>query len=304
VEDLTEIDVRPFAIATGVGVDLFHWQPEFDSLRANVAGAGSDWDVVEMPGDLLERGERAGLLSESPASVAPRSVRSQTTSAIAPAPAGYDILCLAYRQDRWHRAQAPGWREFWDTTHNPGLRTVRDDPPGNLESALLADGVPMTGLYPLDVERALKKLTALKRHMGFWTTDPSVPFSQLADNIAAMAVAPCTIRGAANDMIAYSTRAVIARREWWAFAAGTKNIESAVSFSTFIRQSSPAKAQLLFRYWVVDSAARHEFASALGNAHAFESAILDSTLTLNDHWWSVNGARVDQRWRDWRTLGR
>jgi len=36
---------------------------------------------------------------------------------------------------------------------------------GSLEPALMADGVPRNKLYPLDVDRALKKLSELKPHI-------------------------------------------------------------------------------------------------------------------------------------------
>jgi putative spermidine/putrescine transport system substrate-binding protein len=37
-----------------------------------------------------------------------------------------------------------------------------------LESALMADGVAMESLYPLDIDRALKKIKELKDHLVFW----------------------------------------------------------------------------------------------------------------------------------------
>ncbi|MQV19741.1 extracellular solute-binding protein [Sinorhizobium meliloti] len=39
-----------------------------------------------------------------------------------------------------------------------------------LESALLADGVPADKLYPLDVDRALKKIETIKDHIVWWTS--------------------------------------------------------------------------------------------------------------------------------------
>jgi putative spermidine/putrescine transport system substrate-binding protein len=45
---------------------------------------------------------------------------------------------------------------------------MRRHPIYNLEAALIADGVPMDKLYPLDVERAFKKLAQLKPHVLVW----------------------------------------------------------------------------------------------------------------------------------------
>ena len=45
---------------------------------------------------------------------------------------------------------------------------MRRHPIYNLEAALIADGVPMDKLYPLDVDRAFKKLEELKPHVLVW----------------------------------------------------------------------------------------------------------------------------------------
>ncbi|MFX5656770.1 extracellular solute-binding protein, partial [Acinetobacter baumannii] len=44
---------------------------------------------------------------------------------------------------------------------------------GALEAALLADGVALDQLYPLDVDRALKKIAEIKDHLVLWDTGAS-----------------------------------------------------------------------------------------------------------------------------------
>jgi putative spermidine/putrescine transport system substrate-binding protein len=45
---------------------------------------------------------------------------------------------------------------------------MRRHPIYSLEAALIADGVPMDKLYPLDVDRAFRKLESLKPHVVVW----------------------------------------------------------------------------------------------------------------------------------------
>ena len=45
---------------------------------------------------------------------------------------------------------------------------MRRHPIYNLEAALIADGVPMDKLYPLDVDRAFRKLQDVKPHVLVW----------------------------------------------------------------------------------------------------------------------------------------
>src|SRR5258707_3380148 len=40
-----------------------------------------------------------------------------------------------------------------------------------LEAALMADGVPMDKLYPIDIDRPLRKLEEIKPHVDVWWTD-------------------------------------------------------------------------------------------------------------------------------------
>lgn len=58
------------------------------------------------------------------------------------------------------------WVDFWDLEKYPGKRGVPAwGPDAQLfEFALLADGVAMDDLYPLDVDRALTKLEELRDH--------------------------------------------------------------------------------------------------------------------------------------------
>ncbi len=62
------------------------------------------------------------------------------------------------------------WADFWNVKEFPGKRTFRKYIDGVLEAALQADGVPADRMYPIDVDRAFKKLRELKPHIIFWNT--------------------------------------------------------------------------------------------------------------------------------------
>ena len=66
---------------------------------------------------------------------------------------GVDIYAaaLAYRSDKFAAQGPASWADFWDVAKFPGRRSLRRSPIETLEQALLADGVPMAQLYPLDV---------------------------------------------------------------------------------------------------------------------------------------------------------
>jgi putative spermidine/putrescine transport system substrate-binding protein len=60
------------------------------------------------------------------------------------------------------------WAEFYDVKKFPGKRTLFAQFEGQLEGALIADGVDPKSLYPLDVDRALAKIKSIKDHVIFW----------------------------------------------------------------------------------------------------------------------------------------
>ena len=60
------------------------------------------------------------------------------------------------------------WAEFWDVKKFPGRRALSANARQMLEIALLADGVAPDKLYPLDVDRAFKKLEEIKPHLALW----------------------------------------------------------------------------------------------------------------------------------------
>jgi len=60
------------------------------------------------------------------------------------------------------------WQDFYDVKKFPGKRTLRGLFEGQLEGALIADGIHPKELYPLDVPRALAKIKSIKDHVIFW----------------------------------------------------------------------------------------------------------------------------------------
>ena len=70
---------------------------------------------------------------------------------------------LCYRRDKFPTGGPKSWVDFWDVKRFPGARGLCiNDSPRTLIFALLADDVPADRLYPLDVDRAFKKLDQIK----------------------------------------------------------------------------------------------------------------------------------------------
>src|SRR5215813_6795383 len=72
---------------------------------------------------------------------------------------------LVYRKDKFPNGGPQSWADFWDVKKFPGSRCLYDRSFSCLAFALLADGVPTDKLYPMDVDRAFRKMSELKPHI-------------------------------------------------------------------------------------------------------------------------------------------
>ena len=80
-------------------------------------------------------------------------------------------VVLAYNTDETAGKVPEGWADYFDTTKIPGKRGFWDYSEGGMfEFALMADGVKPADLYPLDLERATKKLNTIKDDLVPWST--------------------------------------------------------------------------------------------------------------------------------------
>lgn len=77
---------------------------------------------------------------------------------------------LVYRKDVSGVPEPQTWADMWDISKFPGGRAFPnfDDPWRVLAAALLADGVKRDDLFPLDVERAFKKLNEIRPSISLW----------------------------------------------------------------------------------------------------------------------------------------
>lgn len=81
------------------------------------------------------------------------------------------------------------WTDFFDVQRFPGTRCLSSFPHFTLPFALLADGVDMASLFPLDVDRAIRKLESIKSHVSVWWTTGAQPIQLLKDNEVQYAIA-------------------------------------------------------------------------------------------------------------------
>ena len=145
------------------------------------------WNITEIGGQDGYRVTQMGLAEPIDAKIVDRSkFQPQAQMSHVFSPSCYSTV-IAYRPDAFPNGAPKSWADFWDVKAFPGPRSLRNHPVDNLEAALMADGVAPDKLYPLDVDRAFKKLDAIHKHINVWWTTGQQPAQLLVDKEVVLA---------------------------------------------------------------------------------------------------------------------
>ena len=174
------------------GIKVVNTSPvDLGKLQAMVKSDNIEWAVTEIGGQDAILAEKFGLFEPLDLKVIdlsnyPKHLQNRKSVF----PKGVYSTVMGYRTDVFKEGSRPKtWAEFWDVQKFPGPRTMQNAPIDNLEFALLADGVTPDKLYPIDVDRAFKKLDQIKKHVAVWWTTGAQSAQVLIDKEAVLGTA-------------------------------------------------------------------------------------------------------------------
>ena len=194
------------------------------------------------------------------------------------------------------------WADFWNVKDFPGRRTFRKYIDGVLEAALQADGVPADKIYPIDVDRAFKKLRELKEHIIFWNThaesaqllrDGEVTMGCLASSRA------LPLKRDTNGRIDFTYNQATFFVSGWAVLKGAPAGKKAFEL---IASTQDPKRQIEFLRLVgngpVNPAANEIMPSDLVSLNPSSPANLAVMVKADDHWYATQSAPTIKRFFD------
>ena len=213
---------------------------------------------------------------------------------------------LSYNKQSFPDGKHPkSWKEFWDTQKFPGPRMLADQASGsaNLEFALLADGVPLDKIYPVDVDRALKSLSRLRPSIRkFWDTgalsaqmlsDKEVVLGSIWSGRAQAAIdkgAPLAIEWAEN-MIQVQAYGIF---------KDAKNFENGLRFIDFAAQ--PERQAIYgeaLRYGPANNKAYALIPKDVVDNLPGGPKYRDNAFYQNIEWWDTNRETFSKAWNKW-----
>jgi len=289
-----------FTAADGVNVTQ-DGPTDYGKLKAMVESRNVAWDVVDVEGDYAVQAGNAGLLEKLDFSVIdktkldPRFVTDYSVGSF------YYSFVIGCNKDAVE-ACPKSWADLFDLAKFPGTRTFyKWSAPGVIEAALLADGVAADKLYPLDLDRAFKKLDTIKSEIVWWDSgaqsqqllaSAEAPFGSFWNGrLTALAQTGVTVETSWTNNITAADALVVPK--------GTKNKDAAMKF---IANATSDKAQA-------------EFATMTGYApiNTGSPKLMDAELrkTLPDQqaetqvnadmsYWAAHRDEIGTRWYAWQ----
>jgi putative spermidine/putrescine transport system substrate-binding protein len=306
-EALDRSVVQPIAKKLGIGAKIDTYGGEYDHLAATIKSGTNTYDLVHVETRFLIQGGRQDLLAPIDWKVVDRS------AFVTGATDTYGVgllswsLVLSWNSQRLAAGTPPpsSWADFFDTAKYPGPRALRNTSEGNLEIALLADGVPKEQLYQngLDVARALKKLSSIQNSITWW--EAGAELEQKLTSSAVLAAAwngrVAHLKQAANVPVGWTYNGSINQFDWWVVPVNAPHKDLAMKFLAATAEGTgQVEIARGFGYGPVAKAAlaampqdlRAETPSAPENARL--------GVVFDGAWWASHTKEVTDQWNQWR----
>ena len=196
-----------------------------------------------------------------------------------------------------------GWADFFDLQKYPGKRAVMDYSAGGIfEIALLADGVAPDKLYPLDVDRAIKKLDTIKSSLVFWQSG-----AQSEDLVGSGEVAMVMTYNAR----AYDAKVVLKLPVDYVFAGQIL----AAAYLTVPKGSAHVEEAMKLIAFAVSKDADAKLSDHLPLAPSNKGSVPNPAMTadlptshlnepysiFDDQWIAANSAMLEARYQAWKS---
>jgi putative spermidine/putrescine transport system substrate-binding protein len=221
---------------------------------------------------------------------------------------------FGYRTDKFGGNNPSKLADVFDLAGFPGKRSLEQKPIGNLEWALIADGVDPDAVYdvlstPEGVEQAFAKLDTIKDQTIWWTKGAQPP-QLLADGEVVIASA---YNGRLFSAIEEEKQPIAMLWDWqvfdldgWVVPAGGKNVEVVMTYLKWATDTQRLADQAKF---ISYGPARKSSAPLVGK-HADLGIDMGphmptnpenakTTLLFNYVWWADHRAELDERFQAW-----
>jgi putative spermidine/putrescine transport system substrate-binding protein len=308
---LTKDFGEPFAARTGIKVN-FGSNASMALAKLQVAaGAPSQWDITELTGSEYVEAIKQNLILPLDYSIIDGSKLVPGYKESHGVKFSSYMFAMAWDQRKIPDDKAPKtWAEFWDTKKYPGKRSIDANLTDGsaLEVALLADGVPVDKLYPLDVERGLKSFEKLGRGNIIWYNANQEPIQQLTSGAVSLATVfhgRVLLANKGGAQLGFTPAYSSVSGNYLTVIRTTGQPKEACQLINFILTDAQASANYMkdTNYAVPDAASFALLPKAVQDILPTSPAMRGKVFFKNDAWWAANLGPTVQRFKEWQLAG-
>lgn len=308
---LTRDFAKPFEKKTGIKVNFGSGASLALAKLQMASGSAAQWDLINLTG-----GEYVTAVNDK--LVVPYDYNIINTTYVPPQyKETYGIkyslylFVMCWDSRRIPDDKAPKtWAEFWDTSRYPGKRSLDANisDGSTLEQALLADGVPLDKLFPLDVERALKSLDRLGRDNIVWYNTNQEPIQQLTSEAVSLAAAfdgRVLLANKAGANLGFTPDYAAVSGNYYCVSAASANKRESFELLNFMLNDLDGIASYMTStaYAIPNTAALSRVPKNIADILPTNAALQGKVFVKSDAWWAANLDKTEQRFKEWQLAG-
>jgi len=308
--------IRPFEEESGLAVNVLDYDGGLAEIRSQVLSYNVKWDVVDLELADAIRGCREGLLvkvdpAELPASPAGVPAREDfIPGSLTECGVGSVVwsTVIGFDPDDYNGEPPTRLEDFFNLRKYPGRRGMRKTPKGNLEWALMADGVPPERVYEVletdeGLDRAFRVLSRIKPYIVWWQAGTEAVRLLRRDRVRMTTVysgrvwEANTNRGANLGLIWDHQ---IWNMDLWAILKHTDNLPAAKRFLRYATSTdSLARQAGYIPYGPVRRSSQPLVLESMQPYLPTTKAHLQGALQIDAAWWAEHFERIDVRFERW-----
>jgi putative spermidine/putrescine transport system substrate-binding protein len=310
-DTLTTLFAEPYSQKSGVKVSFGAGASLALARLQTMSGGPAQWDIINLTGSEYVSAIKDKLIvpydySIIDASQVPPQYKEEYGIKFA-----LFLFVMCWDEKKISGDQAPkSWQDFWDTRRYPGKRSLDANisDGSTLELALLADGVPLDKLFPLDVERSLKSLDKLGRDNIIWYNTNQEPIQQLTSGAVTLATAfhgRVLLANRAGARLGFTPAYSGVSGNYYCVSSASANKPEAFRFLNYMLTNVDADVAYMkaTAYAIPNKAALPLLPKEIADILPTNPALQDKVFIKNDAWWAANLDATTQRFKEWQLAG-
>ncbi len=299
---------------TGTRINVLQYSGGIEEIREQVRAWNVHWDVVDLELFDAIRACQEGLLVEiDPATLPPAPDGTPADEdfmehSLMRCGVGNMVSSTVVSYDS-ERIDSPpeGLRDFFDLDEYPGRRGLRRSPQGNLEWALVADGVPRDKVYETlsteqGLDRAFEVLTRIKPFVEWWRTGQEAIRLLETDQVVMSSVYSGRVPSAVDRGVPLEI--LWDHQIWmydvWGIPKHGRNIERARDFVRYASTTTSLARQASYiPYGPVRRSSMQQLAPETRRNLPTTEQRMETAIELNARWWSENLEPIQRRFERW-----